>query len=107
MSALLEWTKTHTTPLFPLSAEYVQEGGNRVRVEWHNVPAGQQDLRPHGAALQFDQNIVDALYIATPEELARIGTRLCDEVARWLEANAQVAAHGPLVIPIGDNVLEH
>lgn len=107
MSALLEWTKTHTLPLFPLSAEYVQEDGNRVRVDWHNVPAGQRDPHPHAAALQFDQDVVDALYIAPPAELARIGTRLCDVVARWLQANPEGGARATLVIPIGDTLLEH
>src|SRR5437868_14517642 len=107
MSAWLEWTKTHTAPVFPVSARYVQEGGTRVRVDWQSVPAGQQESNPHGAALEFHQDIVDAVYLATPAELNRIGTRLCDVVARWLRDNTRAEAHQPLVIPIGDTLLEH
>lgn len=109
MTALVEWAREHTCRLFPMSAQYSAGDGSRVQVNWQAEPPGAGVIRPrHGAALQFDQDVIDAVYLADPAELARIGGRLTDLVSRWLAGDDIACMTGDvLVIPVGDALLNH
>jgi len=108
MGRLIEWTKKHTSRLFPMSAQYSGEGGTLVRVSWLALSSTQDGQRTCAAALQFDQSVIDAVYLATPGELDRIGSHLTDLVSRWLstEDMARMGSE-PVVIPVGERLLDH
>ncbi|WP_042880368.1 hypothetical protein [Cupriavidus necator] len=108
MTALVEWTREHTCRLFPMSAEYSPGGGSQVQVSWQAEPAGSPGRCRMSAALQFDQSVIDAVYLADPIELDRIGARLARLVSRWL-ADDDIAclAGTALVIPVGEVLLGH
>lgn len=108
MGRLVEWTRTHTSRLFPISAQYSGEGGSQVRVSWLALSSAHDGQRTCAAALQFDQDVIDALYLASPGELDRIGCRLADLVQRWLRMEDLARMGGePVVIPVGERLLEH
>jgi hypothetical protein len=108
MTALVEWTREHTCRLFPMSAEYAAAGGSQVQVSWQAEPRGSSGRTRHSAALQFDQDVIDAVYLADATELARIGGRLADVVSRWLAGDDIACLGGEvLVIPVGDLLLRH
>ncbi|MGN5479284.1 hypothetical protein ACTMU2_27135 [Cupriavidus basilensis] len=109
MTALVEWAREHTCRLFPMSAQYSAGGGCQVQVNWQAEPAGAGAVRPrHGAALEFDQDVIDAVYLADTAELARIGCRLTDVVSRWLAVDDIACLSGDrLVIPVGNALLNH
>lgn len=109
MTALVDWARTHTSRLFPMSAEYTAAGGGAVvQVRWQAEPYGTAERPRHAAALEFEQSVIDAVYLASPPELARIGSRLTDLVSRWLACD-DIACLGKdvLVIPVDAQVLEH
>ncbi len=108
MTALVDWTRTHTSRLFPMSAEYTSAGGAVVQVRWQAEPYGKSARPRHAAALAFEQIVIDTVYLASPPELARIGSRLTDLVSRWL-ADDDIACLGGemLVIPVDGQLLEH
>jgi len=108
MTALVEWAREHTCRLFPMSAEYSAAGGSQVQVTWLAEPAGSGGGSHHSAALEFDQDTIDAVYLAGPAELARIGCRLTDLVSRWL-AGDDMNCPGTevLVIPVGGLLQGH
>ncbi|MFJ4291582.1 hypothetical protein ACIP1U_17620 [Cupriavidus sp. NPDC089707] len=108
MTALVEWTREHTSRLFPMSAEYHRAGGSEVQVSWQAEPPGSPGRCRICASLAFDQDVIDAVYLADPPELARIGTRLADLVARWLADDDIACLSGTaLVIPVGNVLLSH
>ncbi len=108
MTALVEWAREHTCRLFPMSAQYSAGDGNQVQVNWQAEPPGSGVRPRHGAALQFDQDVIDAVYVADAAELARIGGKLTDVVSRWLAADDIACLSGDrLVIPVGNALLIH
>ena len=108
MTALVDWAREHTCRLFPMSAQYSAGCGSQVEVNWQAEPPGSGGRPRHGAALQFDQDVIDAVYLADAAELARIGCKLTDVVSRWL-AGDDIACLGSdrLVIPVGNGLLNH
>ncbi|AGW95113.1 MULTISPECIES: hypothetical protein [Cupriavidus] len=108
MTALVEWTREHTCRLFPMSAEYSPGGGSQVYISWQAEPEGSPGRCRMSAALQFDQSVIDAVYLADATELDRIGARLARLVSRWL-ADDDIAclAGTALVIPVGEVLLSH
>jgi hypothetical protein len=108
MTALVEWTREHTCRLFPMSAEYHRSDGNQVQVSWQAEPAGSPGRCRLSAALQFDQNVIDAVYLADAAELARIGARLASVVSRRLAQDDIACLAGTaLVIAVGEGLLSH
>ncbi|WER49499.1 hypothetical protein CupriaWKF_20370 [Cupriavidus sp. WKF15] len=108
MTALVEWAREHTCRLFPMSAQYSRGNGSEVEVNWQAEPPGSGGRQRHGAALQFDQDVIDAVYVADSAELARIGGKLTDVVSRWLAGDDIACLSGDrLVIPVGNTLLNH
>ncbi len=108
MTALVEWAREHTCRLFPMSAQYSAGSGSQVNVIWQAAPPGSGGRLRHGAALQFDQDVIDAVYVADAAELARIGGKLADVVSRWLAGDDIACLSGDrLVIPVGNGLLNH
>lgn len=108
MTALVEWAREHTCRLFPMSAQYSRGSGSQVQVNWQAEPPDSGGRPRHGAALQFDQDVIDAVYVADAAELARIGCKLTDVVSRWLAGDDIACLGGDrLVIPVGNGLLNH
>jgi hypothetical protein len=91
-----------------MSAQYSAGSGNQVNVIWQAAAPGSGGRPRHGAALQFDQDVIDAVYVADAAELARIGGKLADVVSRWLAGDDIACLSGDrLVIPVGNGLLNH